>query len=187
MEWTASIAYTESNTIRMTKVIQNTFHFGQKFLLMVMSAIVAVSGVKIGLSSAEGLLLLALGCILFMNTDMGARARARHTLAQLRGYIPKMTYTFSQNGFRGVTDREDHTFSYQSIIRLVDDGKFLYLFQTRELAFMVDKSTIQPAGTAALKEHLSKQAGLAWTTSGNWLNSGLLTLIGNWKNTRKQP
>ena len=169
----------------MSKTMQNTFHFWQKVLLMAFSGIVVVTGFVIGPEKPEGLLVLAGGCIMMMNTDMGARARARHTLKVLRGYIPRMEYTFGENDFRGVTDREDNTFEYQSIIRLVDDRKFLYLFQSKESAFMVDKATVEPKGCRELKEHIAQKVGLNWTYPGNLLNTGLMTLIGNRMNTRK--
>ena len=184
-EWKASIAYDSKNTIRLSKTLQNTFHFWQKVLLMAFSVVVAAAGLAVGANTPEGLLMLALGCIMLMNTDMSARARARHTLSQLRGYIPRMEYTFGETSFRGMTDREDNTFSYSTIIRLVDDKKFLYLFQNQESAFMVDKATVEPKGCRELKEHIAKQVGLQWTYPGNLLNTGLVTLITNRINTRK--
>lgn len=184
-EWKASIAYDSKNTIRLSKTLQNTFHFWQKVLLMAFSVVVAAAGLAVGANTPEGLLMLALGCIMLVNTDMSARARARHTLSQLRGYIPRMEYTFGETSFRGTTDREDNTFSYSTIIRLVDDRKFLYLFQNKESAFMVDKATVEPKGCGALKEHIAKQVGLQWTYPGNLFNTGLLTLLGNRINTRR--
>ena len=68
-EWKASIAYDYQNTIRLSKTMQNTFHFWQKMLLMVFSAIVVVTGFVIGPEKPEGLLVLAGGCIMLMNTD----------------------------------------------------------------------------------------------------------------------
>jgi len=186
-QWKASIAYDAQNTMRLTKTLFNVFHIKQRLLQFLLSAIIVTAGFLIGIDQPGGLLSLSAGCVLMMNTDMGARRRARVLTQQLNGYVPKMDYTFGEESFRGVTDKEDHSFRYEDLIRISDDGKYWYLFPDQKSGFMIDPATLQPENRAAFKEHIAARAGIQWTSAGRLLSMGLLTFFHDRKNTRKPP
>lgn len=176
-QWHASIAYDKNNTIRLTKALEKSFHWQRRLALFVVSAGMIALGFALGIQNPYGLAFIAIGCLLLTNTDVQARKKARTITDQLRGYVPQMRYTFSEKSFLGETDMESNTFAYDQMIRLMDDGKFLYLCKDKESAFMVDKNTVQPAECQQLKERISMETDLSWIRSGNILNTGLITLI----------
>ena len=176
-QWRASIAYDQNNTIRLAKALEKSFHWQRRLALFIAGFAMIALGFILGIQTAFGLAFIVLGCLLITNTDAQARKRARTIISQLKGYVPQMRYTFSGKSFVGETDRESNSFAYDQLIRLMGDGKFLYLFKDKESAFMVDKNTVQPAECPQLKERVSAESVLRWIQYGSILNTGLITLI----------
>jgi hypothetical protein len=176
-QWRASIEYDKSNTVRLAKALEKSFHWQRRLALFMAGFAIVALGFVLGIQNTYGLAFIAIGCLLLTNTDAQARKKARTITSQLKGYVPQMRYTFSEKSFLGETDRESNSFAYDQLIRLMDDGKFLYLFKDRETAFMVDKSTVLPAESPQLKEQVSVESGLRWIQYGSILNTGLITLI----------
>ena len=51
----------------------------------------------------------------------------------------------------------------KKMVRLVEDKEYLYLYISRESAYMVDRSTVEPGDSGKLKEFLAGKTGLDWT------------------------
>lgn len=66
--------------------------------------------------------------------------------------------------------------AYSSLIRLVEDEGYLYLYISRLSAYMIDKATVAP-DVASLKALIGKQTGLTWTRPTSFFNFSLRTLI----------
>ena len=176
---TASMRHTEQTLRRLSKTQYDTFCFGRK-------AVQAVCGlILIGLGIAGGnavlsVLCLFAGCWLCMNTDTPAKVRASKVIDSMNGRFPFTCYRFGpaeillDAGEDG--DGEPQRIAYASLIRLVEDEGYLYLYISKLSAYMIDKATVAP-DAASLKALIEKQTGLRWTRPTSLFNFSLRTLL----------
>ena len=86
---------------------------------------------------------------------------ANRVIALFHGRFPVLHYSFSETGMK-IEDKKPET-TYSAFIRLVEDGDYLYLFQSSQYGTMVKKSTVQGDGEAdGLKRFLTEKTSLKW-------------------------
>lgn len=176
---TASMRHTEQ-TLRQLSITQyNTFCFGRRAVQAVCGLILIGLGISGG-NAVLSVLCLFAGCWLCMNTDTPAKVRAGKVIEGMHGRFPFTRYRFNpaeillDAGEDG--DGEPQRIAYSSLIRLVEDEGYLYLYISRLSAYMIDKATVAP-DVASLKALIGRQTGLKWTRPTSFLNFSLRTLL----------
>lgn len=182
---TASMRHTEQTLRRLSKTQYDTFCFGRKAVQAVCGLILIGMGIAGGNAMLSVLCLFA-GCWLCMNTDAPAKVRAGKVIGSMNGRFPFTRYRFSPTEILldagEDDDGEPKRIAYASLIRLVEDEGYLYLYISRLSAYMIDKATIAP-DLASLKALIAKQTGLTWTRPTSFFNFSLRTLLAG----RKKP
>lgn len=176
---TASMRHTEQTLRQLSKTQYDTFCFGRKALQAVCGLILIGMGISGGRAVLSVFCLFA-GCWLCMNTDTPAKVRAGKVIDSMHGRFPFTRYRFSDAEILldagEDSPGEPQRIPYSSLIRLVEDEGYLYLYISKLSAYMIDKATVAP-DIAALKALTAKSTGLRWTRPTSFLNFSLRTLL----------
>ena len=176
---TASMRHTEQTLRQLSKTQYDTFCFGRKAVQAFCGLILIGLGISGG-NAVLSVLCLFAGCWLCMNTDTPAKVRAGKVIASMNGRFPFTRYHFSpteillDSGEGG--DGEPQRIAYSSLIRLVEDEGYLYLYISRLSAYMIDKATVSP-DAPSLRAMIEQQSGLKWTRPTSFFNFSLRTLL----------
>ena len=109
------------------------------------------------------LLLIASGALVVSGLNAPAKALAKNLYDGFGGKPPFVSYSFFPDSFTYAPDSEP--VPYSSVIRLVDDGEYLYLYVSKKTAYMVTDSSVNgDNGLAGLKAMLSRACGQTWKT-----------------------
>ena len=112
---------------------------------------------------------LSLGCLLFSNLNAPAYYNRDTIIKAFKGKYPFVTYEFYENGFTYKKDGE--VISYQQLHHLIDDGEYLYIYVSRDTAYMLQCSSIQgEKNVDGLKNYISVKSKLEWEKPTSLLN-----------------
>lgn len=160
-EYTASIRHSATTVRKLCNMQYNTFQYWKKLIGGAFSLLLIVLSVYSGLGSILSVVFLALGCFLISNLNAPARANADTIIEAFKGKYPAPTYSFFPDGFS--YEEGGELIPYSSIVRLVDDQAYLYIYVSRMTSYMVDNSTVSgKKGLSGLKTFLSDKTGLDW-------------------------
>lgn len=161
MNYTAKMKYSAETITKLTEMQYNVFQYREKLMLILASVFSLFLGFYMKSNSIIGVLLIFIGCILITGLNTRPRSIARMLIKQFNGVYPSLSYTFSQSGF--ASDQEKSEMNYSSVIRLIEDKKYLYIYVTKEKAYMIDSSTLSPNNLDGFKEFISSKTGLKWS------------------------
>lgn len=184
-EYKASIEYNPDTLRRLNKVVTNTFQLKLKVFYLAVCIGLMVAGASVGLQNPSGIALIAIGCFLLPSVRVLERIRAEQAIRSMNGQVLKVEYLFHKNQFICSSDTEQNIFEYSSILRLVEEKDYLYLFPNAKQAYMIDVASICPADKEKFRSFLSRKVGLEWTRPFTLLTLNLRKLQFNRKNTRK--
>lgn len=164
-----------AETIRKAAGMQyNTFAFGRKLGQFIASIALLIMG-AVGGKSAIGILCLAAGCFLIVSLDYRPKTVADQICRSFKGKFPQLHYFITASGLRTQNTAEETP--YSSLIRLIDDGKYLYLYINQATAFMIDKATVNGEnGANGLKDYIAGKAGLSWKKPFSLLSMNISTV-----------
>ena len=183
-EYHASIVYNPFTLRKLNAVISATFRYGLKMFYIGVCVVLLVLGARIGLQTPRGIALICIACFLLPSVRAIDKNRAEQTIRKMNGKTLKVEYTFEEERFWCEAPGEKADFTYDSIIRLVEDPDFLYLFPNAGQAYMIDLKTLEEGDREPFKAFLSEKVGLEWTKPVSLLTFNLKQLRFNKKNTR---
>ena len=171
----ASIRYDENTIARMDRAINDSFFFSRKICFLGICIALIAGGALMGVTTTMGIIALLTG------------RNARQVLRAMRGRTLKMEYTFSGKKFTcAIASGDTSSYEYDSIIRLVEEKDYLYLFQKPTQACMVDIASLCPNQLAEFKESMTKKTGLQWTKPLSILSFSFRQCRFNRENTRRR-
>jgi hypothetical protein len=179
------IEYNAGNLEKLSLMISSTFHTGRKLCLFGVCLLMIVFGGSIGYDRIQGMALACAGAFLFPLVNGYDRYKARHMLELLNGNVVTMQFMFYEQEFSCSNPAESNSFSYDTIIRMVDGEEDWYLFPNRQQAYMIDKSTLFPRKADAFMAFMTEKTGLQWTQPRSLLSLNLLQILHERKNTKK--
>lgn len=174
---TASMQHTQETIRLLSKMQYNIFCFGKKAVQILCGLILILIGL-FGQGVVSTVLALFAGCWLCMNTDVPAKMRAGKVIESMKGHFPFTQYDFDKKFFTLSAGDSKERIPYSSLIRLVEDNRYLYLYISKLSAYMVDKSTAKP-DIDMLMHRVSDGSGLKWTRPASLFSFGLRTLLAN--------
>ena len=180
----ASITYNPYTLRRLNTIISNTFRSGLKAMYLAICVGLLCAGAKIGLATPKGVALICIACFLLPSVRMIDKNRAEQQIKQMNGKTLNVFYTFEDEQFTCATTGERNTFTYDSIVRMVAQSDFLYLFPNATQAYMIDTSTLEGGSVDEFKAFLVEKVGLEWTLPNSFLTLNLKRILFNKKNTR---
>ena len=131
----------------------------KRLYLCIAAVILLLIGFHLGFGSIAGTVCIFSGCVLITGINAPPRRIAKALISQLNGKYPEFEYTFTDSGFS--SNEEDEQSRYSSVLRLIDDGFFLYIYVTEEKAYMVEKTSIKPS-FPGFQAFLSEKTNLSW-------------------------
>lgn len=161
VKFTAKMVHDESTIVKLSMTQYNTFEYGKKLVRIVIALALIVYGLYADSSMLTPIICLLLGCFLMANVSLRPRVRGKKIAEQLHGNYPRSEYSFTEKSFT-FSDKGEEV-PYGKLMRLVEDREYMYLYISRESAYMVTKSTVSGTGPEALKKYLSDKTGLKWT------------------------
>ena len=183
----ASIRYDENTIARMDRAINDSFFFSRKICFLGICIALIAGGALMGVTTTMGIIALLTGCLLLPSVSSLKSRNARQVLRAMRGRTLKMEYTFSGKKFTcAIASGDTSSYEYDSIIRLVEEKDYLYLFQKPTQACMVDIATLCPNQLAEFKESMTKKTGLQWTKPLSILSFSFRQCRFNRENTRRR-
>ncbi len=174
--YTAQIQYDRRNVMRMAHVVRYAFEKVTPPLLQLSGMAIMGAGFYRMYVAGDGLPLLILGILIVTNADVRGRAMGRKMCKFMDGWWPLMKFSFEEDGIHSETDRETMVAPYSSVIRLIDERAFYYVFTGPNTAFMIDKSTLSPKDQDGFMVMLLQRTGQEWTAAGGfpWTIRGLM-------------
>ena len=189
-KYTAEMSHNETTIRRLSKTQYDTFGTRNKVILIIICCVLFYFGLFGNSDGVVQIACLMAACFSIVSLNMPAKRNAEKTIKQLKGRDLKTRYSFGETAFSfGETDADDDaltTKEYTSIIRLVEEGPYFYLFVSRLGAYMIDKSTIRPSNVEGFKAFVQNAAGLEWTRPGGIGSLSIKKVVHNIKNTRRQ-
>lgn len=188
---TLTMEHTEETVRRLSRVQYDTFSAAAKiaWYLVCIVCLLLGTGLIGELGSTPKILLTAFGAVALMNVGATARARADRVLAAIRqkGEFPRTVLTFREEDIL-VEERSGRTdpMAYSSILRLVRDDEYWYLFISRTAAYMLPMTGLAGRMSCAqFEEFLQKKTGLVFARPFNILRVNLSDLIAGLRRRRK--
>ncbi len=190
--FTITMEHSEESIRRLSKVQYDTFSVLTKVMWYLTCAVSLALGVGLigQLDETPRLLLAAFGAIALMNIGASAKARADKVIAAVKqkGEFPRTTLTFKDDEI-GIEERSGKTGSmkYGSILRLIRDDEYWYLFISRTAAYMLPitglNGQVSPARFEAL---LQKKTGLEFSRPFSLLRVNLPDLVAGLRRRKKK-
>ena len=103
---TAKMAHSKESVELMCITQYNTFEFGKKIALLVISAALIVFGVVAQVSTSISLVCIMIGCFMLTGRNAVAKSRADAVIKQLGGQLPVFNYSFGPTKFSFNPDTE---------------------------------------------------------------------------------
>lgn len=188
-------------TIRRLSFMQyQTFGFAQKIAQASLSCLLVIIGIRDWRQlPVLSILCLFAGCWMFSSFRVVPRYRAKKICQSFHGHYPFTRYEFGKENFTFYGDSGKETVPYARLIRLVEDSAYLYLYISRQSAFMIDLKTLRPEENSRgiekqsksqiqlqniLKEMISEGSGLQWTRPHARAGLSLLSIMRSYRVTR---
>lgn len=180
-------AKTHNNEQAMTafcKVQFSAFQTKKQLIIILISLAMIIVGVSDIVGLAASAFLVPVGCFALMYLSYIPKSDAEKLIKAYDGKFPTSIYSFTDKGFDIVSGKDKNHLGYESIIRLIEDDNYLFFFASPQVAYLVDKSSIQPNSLKHFKDYTQKRVGVEWTVTRPWYSINMSVLMKGRKNTK---
>ncbi len=161
-KFTASVTYNPDTVNRLSEAISRNYRMLPRTAVFLLGFVCLASGLFFSLEPAPNLLCIALGCFVITSIRVPARRRAAQDYKAIGGKPTTVSYNFTDAGIFFRVKGQEKTLSYEKLIRLSYDREFLYLFENRRSAYMIETATISPHDVAEFRAAVSGKTNLKW-------------------------
>ncbi len=170
MRFTVNMQHDATSIRRLSKTQYQTFGKLYQAVQLAMSIAFLAVGLSGRFGQVASMLMLMLGCWLFVSLEQIPKFRADKILREYGQKFPATSYTFEDNRILLEGGKKKiATMEYQEIIRLVEDDEYAYLFVSRESAYMIPYKALKPHDAEAFKKLVEQKTGLAFLRSKSLL------------------
>lgn len=152
------------------KTIQQVFrteYFTYDRIKVLLRAVVGFALIAVaifaGFNTAITVVLLLIGCWLFIALDFPSKVRAEGVIQRRKGMENTVHLRFGEI-YIEVTE-EKKQYKYTEIDRLVADKEYLFIFFSRQKALMLDVNTLEPKDASAFRNFVAEKSGKQWKTT----------------------
>lgn len=176
----------EQTIRRLAKIQYDTFSAKRKLIWYGICILCILAGILGNLSDTARILLIGFGGIVIVNIGITGKFKADDTLQAIKthgGTFPCTTLTFQENGITVQESGIDHCTSklrYDSIVRLIEDDAYFYLFISNTAAYMLPKnapSIKEQSQQEAWRTDLCRKTGLSFSRPFRLLRFNLKELL----------
>ena len=182
--FSASMIHNADTIRRLVRMQANTFNLKQKYIWAGCGISVIILGFFAALGQILSTICIFVGCWALVSINLPTRMRADRIIGTMKGVFPSTRYAFCPEEAVLTSDGNTSTVSYHAIIRLIDDGDYLYFYVSRQSAYMVSKKSVS-GGVDQLKEMISHQAKLKWTKPFRCKRFSLRSYLESRRNTHR--
>ena len=155
-----SVSYSAETVKKMEKVRYRTFSLLTSLARIACACVMVVCGYAVG--GKSGTLLVALGCILAVSSDVIGRWRCDQTIRALGGGTIHVSYRFLETGFLTSAGKEETLCAYKDLICLLEDEGYYYLFPNEHQVYMMEKESLRPKEGDRFRTLLAKGCDQEW-------------------------
>ena len=166
--YTAKMKHSADTIERLVVMQYITVQTTNKLIRVFLAMAMLVYGVYMsGRQMITPYLCLFLGCVLLAGLNVRPKSNARKLISQMGGRFPRSDYSFHEKNFSDGAGASP--IPYSSLIKLIDDRSYLYLYVSKQSAYMLDRSTVNgPDGLEGFKVFLTDKTGLKWSRGTNF-------------------
>lgn len=167
--YTARVTFSADAFRRGARIQYSVFSARKKlFFLLLGTALVIVGAFVMGGKTAVSVLMIAAGCFIVTGLNAVPNSLAERAVKSMNGVYPTVNYFFGASCFKHSTT-PDLELSYSSVLRLVQDDRYLYIFQKDMTAFLIDREKVFGKGRIdGFMEFMSKKTGREWIYPLTW-------------------
>ncbi len=184
--YTITMTHTVETIRRLSKVQYNTFHKKAKFFWYTLFFCCILGGLDVfgQVDSTVQILLIAIGGIGITNVGASASARANQVLRMIKAsgnQFPESEMTITPKKITVLERGSDqpNQVKKSDVYRLVEDKNYVYIFITREAAYMLPKDQIDDF--SKFKEVLASATDHTIHVPLQPRDAALLWLLKRWK------
>ena len=179
-KYTAFINHDETTVNAFTRTQFNAFHARKRNILLVLAVLfIGVGGMEL-MGKTVSILCVLIGCLLLVNTGNIPRRTAKAILSA-GGQDRRVEYEFDDSGIHVTDGGRKADVKYSTIIRLIADREFFYLFSAPNLVYMLEKSSLEPAEPDEFKAEIAAKCGLRWTAARSAMTENVFSLISRFR------
>lgn len=186
-----SVVYFEANTIfdddSIRWLFQAEYYSYERIKMVLRSAfgalLLAAALFFVRSTTIRGVLLM-IGCWFLVSTDFPSRIRAEQVIQSRNGMKSSVLYKFTQDAV--IIDQTGRSLRYDNIDRMLVDKRCFYLFENRQNAVMVPRSTWNSEKQQEFVSFLSEKTGKEWKQSKSLLSLNLRDLLDMLRDRRHQ-
>ena len=167
-KYRAKMQHNQTTIQKLVQTQYDTFQFHKKLVHMGLAVGLILYGLYADQTMYTPIIALFVGCVMLANLNAYPKAQAGRVLKMMDGNYPKSDYFFEKDSFR--FNEEADPVPYSKIIRLVEDREYLYLYVSKQSAYMVDKRTVSGGSVDELKTFLAIETLQKWSRPANILN-----------------
>ena len=161
MRYTARMRHGPETVRRFTSLQYNTFELWRKLLMLCLSAGCMLLGLASG-AAVPAVACFFVGALLLTNLNARANAVADGVIEAMGGSFPELVYSFGEDSFRDGDARPE--VAYAKLMRLIEDGEYLYLFVSKASGYMLARDSVEgEGGCEGLMRFLAEKTDLSWT------------------------
>lgn len=176
-------------TIRAMVAMQTKLSGGNRVGKIVYA--LGVLGLAAGtILSIEGynaaLVLVLLGCWAIMGVQQTPNRTAKQIVRALKAKLPKVSYTFAEEGFDAQFDKTVDSYKYSDVSALIKDRYYLYIYLKSKVTLVIPQNIEN--FPEELESYLKEKVGKAWTSrlhSSGLSGLNIYSLIDRIKNKRR--
>lgn len=159
---TAKAEYNEKNIKKLAVVLDKSFFGKKRTIQLLCCAFAIIFFMSMGINSTTSMLGVALAGLILGTINHRATAMAKETLKSLGNTVPVVEYEFFPEHVTVHAGKNVQNLDYTLLIRLIEDGKMLYLCPSPANAFMVSCDSMSAEQQKELKKTISLCTGLEW-------------------------
>lgn len=167
--YTARVTFSADAFKRGARIQYSVFSARKKlFWLLFGAAMIIVGAFVMGGKTVISVLMIAAGCFIVTGINAVPNSLADRAVKSMNGAYPTVNYFFGAGSFKHSTT-PDLEISYSSVLRLVQDDRYLYIYQKDMTAFLIDREKVFGKGRVdGFMEFMSKKTGREWIYPLTW-------------------
>ena len=182
-KYKATVQYTPDLIRKAEKVINKTFYYKNNMIRIVFCIACMIIGGYV--QQLLGTTMMFIGAVILAAGNMNGKRRAERIIEALNGEEIKMSYSFHTDEVFGcVAQGNKSIYPYASLIRLLEDSEFFYLFTGKDQIFVIRKNTISSGRIEEFKKFMTQKTGLEWTKPVILFTLNIRQLLFNKENTK---
>ena len=184
-KYRAKMQHSQATIYKLVQTQYDTFQFHKKLIHIAIAMGLILYGLYADQTMYTPMFALFVGCVMLANLNAYPRSQAKEVLKIMGGNYPTSDYVFGADSF--TFNAEAEPVPYRKIIRLIEDRDYLYLYVSKQSAYMVDKRTVSGGSVADMKTFLAIETLQKWSRPANILNFRFRDLVPNTHEEYKGP